>query len=413
MITAENQREPGVLWRVGPALPAPEFDELRRRMILDHCKWDPQVGDVSTLAPFPIFLSQQTWDELCQSARVLSAELLAAETELLARPDLLGQLGMPGPIKRLLSRREAPPTPAALRLMRFDFHYTTDGWRISEVNNDVPGGFSESTSFAELFRSHFPGTRLCGNPADAWARAIREHVRDGIVALFAAPGFMEDQQVVSFLARQLGHSGIRTRTVTPKQLSWNNSRLEIAGLPESIDCAVRFLQAEWLAKIGCDWRKFFLGGETSLVNPGISVLGESKRFPLLWDALSTPVPTWRALLPETRDPRAVPWQDSEEWVLKTAYCNNGDSVSVPGAMPKPARRKLWWDVKCFPGSWAAQRRFHPLWFDTPLGLAHLCIGVYTIDGEPVGAYGRLTSKPIVDYAAVDVPILISSTNDQT
>jgi hypothetical protein len=69
-------------------------------------------------------------------------------------------------------------------------------------------------------------------------------------------------------------------------------------------------------------------------------------------------------------------------------------------------------VKCFPGVWLAQKRFQPVWFDTPLGLAQLCIGVYTINGEPAGAYGRLTSKRIVDYTAIDVALLILSAHDE-
>lgn len=39
---------------------APEaFDRVRRRMIFDCCKWDPQVEDVATLAPFPLLLRRE------------------------------------------------------------------------------------------------------------------------------------------------------------------------------------------------------------------------------------------------------------------------------------------------------------------------------------------------------------------
>jgi len=39
--------------------------------------------------------------------------------------------------------------------MRFDFHWTTEGFRISEVNADVPGGFSESSAFPALMAPSF------------------------------------------------------------------------------------------------------------------------------------------------------------------------------------------------------------------------------------------------------------------
>ena len=43
-------------WRVLEELEADPFAALRRQAIFDCCKWDPQVEDVATLAPFPIVL---------------------------------------------------------------------------------------------------------------------------------------------------------------------------------------------------------------------------------------------------------------------------------------------------------------------------------------------------------------------
>src|SRR5947207_3391973 len=39
-------------------------------------------------------------------------------------------------------------------LLGFDFHYTTQGWRISEANSDVPGGFSEASYFTGMMAEH-------------------------------------------------------------------------------------------------------------------------------------------------------------------------------------------------------------------------------------------------------------------
>ena len=80
--------------------------------------------------------------------------------------------------------------------------------------------------------------------------------------------------------------------------------------------------------------------------------------------------------------------------------------------PAEVRRKLRWEVALFPGSWVAQRRFEPQWFDSPLGRIQVCLGVYTIDGEPAGVYGRITTGKIIDYAAIDVAILVSNEYDQ-
>ena len=91
----------------------------------------------------------------------------------------------------------------------------------------------------------------------------------------------------------------------------------LTGSDERIDCAVRFYQAEWLPRSGmANWQNFFVGGTTPVTNPGMGVLGESKRFPLVWDELATKMECWRSLLPESRDPREVGWRESDEWILK-------------------------------------------------------------------------------------------------
>src|SRR5205085_551024 len=70
-------------------------------------------------------------------------------------------------------------------------------------------------------------------------------------------------------------------------------------------------------------------GRTAVTNPATCVLIESKRFPLVWNELHAKLPTWRRLLPETRDPRDASWKRAtDQWVLKTALCNTGDTVSI-------------------------------------------------------------------------------------
>jgi hypothetical protein len=54
----------------------------------------------------------------------------------------------------------------------------------------------------------------------------------------------------------------------------------------------------------------------------------------------------------------------------------------------------------------AQQRFEPVSLDTPLGPVFPCIGVYTVDGRACGAYARISHGPVVDFAAVDVALLI-------
>src|SRR5262245_55283890 len=119
------------LMRAGVPLDERAFASIRRRAILDGCKWDPQVGDVSTLAPFPLLLSRNNWNTLAALTERLANETFLAEQEIVCRPELLSILGLPRAVCHALERA-GELTPAAARVMRFDFHPTRDGWRISE-----------------------------------------------------------------------------------------------------------------------------------------------------------------------------------------------------------------------------------------------------------------------------------------
>ena len=137
-----------------------------------------------------------------------------------------------------------------------------------------------------------------------------------------------------------------------------------------------------------------------------SALTESKRFPLVWDRLRTRLPAWRRLLPETCDPRDAPWQTDDRWLVKTAFCNTGDSVSAASLMTAKDWRKTRWLARLFPRQWVAQRRFDALPLTTPIGEMHCCVGIYTIDGRAAGAYARVSHRPVIDYRAIDAALLI-------
>jgi hypothetical protein len=190
---------------VAPALDRADFANLKRAMALRFCKWDPQVSDTTTLAPFPLIISRACWAELFQLAIQLATELHSAEAELLRQPQLHHHLGIPWRIRRCLRKMSAPiPSP---RLLRFDFHRTPEGWRISEVNADVPGGFTESSSFPTLMARHYPGHKTVGDVAAAWTKSLLQRAAGQTIALLSAPGFMEDHQITNYLAMRLRESG--------------------------------------------------------------------------------------------------------------------------------------------------------------------------------------------------------------
>jgi glutathionylspermidine synthase len=395
--------------RVGDELPEDLFQGVRQRLVLDAFKWDPQVGDVSTISRFPLLLGKTHWGQLSHLATLLAAELIAAERELLGRPDLHNRLGLPRGIRSVLRQAgRVGATHSAARVLRFDFHWTCDGWRISEVNSDVPGGFSEASELPALMAMYNTRTQPAGNPGAAWADAIAASVLTGHpVALVVATGFLEDQQVIAYLAHLLSQRGIKSHWATPGDLRWKlgraylRSRLSLG----PIGAIVRFFQAEWLNARSC--APLFVGGQTPVCNPGIAVLTESKRFPLVWDQLSTALPTWRRLLPMTADPRDADWLRNDSWLVKSALCNTGDTVVIRSLLSNDRWRSATRAVQRHPATWVAQRRFEACPIQSPVGPIYPCIGVYTVNGCPKGIYGRFSYTPVIDFAAVDVAILIA------
>jgi glutathionylspermidine synthase len=400
-------------WSPAPSLVPRDLAALRRRAIFECFKWDPQVGDVSTLAPFPLVLDAGEWARLARSAEQLAAEAALAEEALVRRPDLHDALGLPRAVRKALRRASSRgPALGCARLVRFDFHFTSDGWRISEANTDVPGGLNESSGVARLVAEHHPGCVPAGDPAARYAEALVAAAPPRPkIALAHATAFADDNQVMSFLARELESRGAQVCKLSPAHLEWREDRAQIRcawdeGRPDVIG---RFFPGEWLPNLGArgGWDRFFAESATPISNPATALLTQTKRFPLAWDALGIELPTWRALLPETRDPRAVRAEERGDWVVKPALGRVGDGVGIPGVSDAKEWKEIEKSLRRHPGEWAAQRRFEALPMQTEEGPVFPCVGVYTVDGRAAGAYGRVARRALIDARAQDVAVLVA------
>lgn len=404
-------------WAVAEPLADQVYAHLRRRAIFECDKWDPQVGDANVVARTPLVLHPAAWAEVSRLAEALARETLAAEAELALRPDLQARLALPRPVRRALRQIAQVGAPAqAARIIRFDFHHTDDGWRISEANTDVPGGLNEASGFSRLMAPHYPWAAPTGDPAAAYCEALLAAAGPApTIALVHATAYSDDMQMMSCLARLLTAAGATAHLASPAHIAWRDGRahLEAAWWKGPLDLVVRFFPSEWLPLLPrkSGWTHFFAGSKTPLANPATAILTQSKRLPLVWDDLSTAMPTWRALLPETRDPRKADWRGNAGWVLKPALGRVGEGVGIAEAVEarewkKIRRAAAWW-----PGHWIAQRRFRT----TPLAGADLdgaatpamfpCLGVYTVNGRVAGAYGRLAPRQLIDARAADAAVL--------
>jgi glutathionylspermidine synthase len=383
---------------------------VRQRTIFDCCKWDPQIEDVSVLCNFPLVLKRSEWQTLSALARQLAVEARAAEQELLGRPKLHGQLGLTPAVRRALRQSAENPPAEGPRLMRFDFHWTTDGWRISEANADVAGGLIESSGFARNVANFYPTLELTGNPAAAYAAAAARMVPRGVVALVHATSYADDRGVMTYLSRIFAEHGFTCVLASPADLRWTKgrARLYTGSFRGRIDLIVRFFPAEWLPNLpaASGWRHFFHHSQTRLSNPATAMVVQSKRFPIVWSSLKTPLPVWQRLLPETCDPRQVDWKNDAQWVLKPAVGREGEDVVLHGLVEEDQWTRIRRDVRRHPGRWAAQRRFEAVPLVTPHGTFFPQAGVYTVESEPVGIYGRLAARPLIDGRALDAAVLV-------
>lgn len=402
-------------WRATARLRQDAWQALKARAIFECGKWDIHAGDHSVLAPYALVLDGSHWAAIADTAERLTEEALALEQELQDRPDLHSHLGLPRPIRRVLRDIPRNTGTRGTRVMRFDFHLTTEGWKISEVNSDVPGGFIESSEFTERLAEHYPALKPVGNPSRAYAEAIRSLVGSGgHIALVHATGYSDDRQVVAYLAKHLRALGLRTTLLSPAHVRFERQRAAIhcRFASGSLDGLIRFFPAEWLPELGrpSRWAGFFPAGFTALSNPGTALLLQTKRMPLVWDRVSIPMIAWRTFLPQVRCPRDIPERERDEWVLKPALGRVGEGIAIAGVTEQREFERTVRQSRHKPSAWIAQRRFRSLTVETPEGRRHPCLGVFTVDGRTVGCYGRVSSKLLTDATSQDVAVLVESGN---
>jgi hypothetical protein len=377
-------------------------------------KWDPQFGDGCVIARSPLVIRRDAWSEVSVLAAALARETLAAEAELAGRPELHRRLGVGRGIRRAFARVSSiGPASGTARLIRFDFHFTHDGWRISEANADVPGGLNEASGLPELVGPHYPGTASAGDPTRSYVQALRGSLPDHrCVALVHATAYSDDHQMMAFLAKTLRAAGVRAHLASPAHLRWRRGRawLEARWWRGPLDAVVRFFPADWLSLLprACGWPFLFAGSKTPLSNPASALLVQSKRFPLVWEDLRTKIPTWRALLPETRDPRSAPWFTDEAWILKPTFGRAGEGLGIPGLAVAADWRRIRRSATWLPRAWVAQRRFETVPVELGGMPVYPCLGVYTVEDRVVGAYGRIARRPLIDSHAEDAAVLLAA-----
>jgi glutathionylspermidine synthase len=397
-------------------IPNDKYSEYRYNVIFNAYKWDPQVGDHNTVAKHAVLMDQETVIRLERWAERLSEETMQMEEALISRLASAKKLGLPRSILKLSDRLSSYDRSKNIRLMRFDFHPTADGWAVSEVNSDVPGGLAEASILPRIASRYFDGYGPRRHIGESLLQAFSKNVaKDGAIAFVHATSYSDDRQVMEFLSDYFQQKGYRTVFAAPDHISWKDKKAVciIEGREGPIDGIVRFFPLEWLTNLPrrSDWQGYF-DCRTASCNHPVAIFTQSKRLPLVWDELGVDVSAWKELLPETRDPRSVRAND-EDWIYKPALGRVGEGISIKGAITEKERLHIVKAAHRDHINWVAQRRFtsRPL-TDANGEVYHLCVGVFTVDGKSAGLYGRISPYPRIDDRAKDIPLLVSNGGDR-
>jgi len=390
---------------VSSRLPRDAFKAYRLEAMFEGYKWDAQLHDHSTVADRAIVLGPREWDELTLATEALFSETLSIERELHRSAVAVTPSYLPPRASRRLSAL-APLPPSGSRLMRFDFHPTREGWRLSEVNSDVPGGLNESTTFAELWPQRATGWRDTGRPAELYlerlvaAFALRAGARVGLIH---ATAYSDDWQHMAFLKRLLEAQGIEAFGLAPTSVDLDGGEMLVDGAP--LAAALRFFPGDWLlfARDGEGW---FSRHPDRLSNPLHALFSQNKFFPVVCAAADIGAPTWQRYLPATSPLRVRDLLGSRQ-VAKPSFGRVGEDIARIDELPYAKRLSIAAGLLLAKGLWIRQNRFESVNLGSAREPLHACVGVYCVDGNVAGCYGRLSPADVVGVSAADAPVFVA------
>jgi Glutathionylspermidine synthase len=387
-----------------------QYPDYKYETIFKAYKWDPQIEDHNTVSKHVVLMDGELANQLEVWAEQLSMETIQMEEILKDNLHLSKELGFTRKFSKRLKLLSNYKKEQHVRLMRFDFHPTDTGWAVSEVNSDVPGGLAEASILPQIAAEYFEGYAPHYNIAQHLLSAYEKRIpKNGKVAFVHATSYSDDRQVMQFIGDYFEKHGYHSIYTAPDHIRWEKKKAYsiLEGQEGEIDGIIRFFPLEWLENLpkSSKWEGYY-DCLTPSCNHPVAIFAQSKRLPLIWDNLGVSIPTWKELLPETKDPKFLKQVDNQ-WILKPALGRVGEGISIKEVISAKELKQIEKAAKKEPESWIAQRRF----MSSPLITEekeeyHLCIGVFTVDGKCAGFYGRISPYPRIDANAKDIPVLV-------
>ena len=399
------------------SIPKEKYDEYRLDLIFDCYKWDPQFLDNNTIAKHVLVISKEEHEELKLLTEKIDKETRMAEEFLNKNFELAKPLALPKKIYKEIKNMKNYDANKHIRLMRYDFHPTVEGkWAVSEVNSDVPGGFAEATLMPKVAKELLEKQNLeleldYKNFGNVLMQALVDKLPPkGTIMMVHCTCYSDDRQVMQFLGDRLKEKGFNVIYGAADHLNFkdNEAYSILAGNEGKVDAIFRFTPLEWLKDIKPKhWAGYFDTTTVSCNHP-VAIFAQTKRFPLVWDALEkngVELSTWKELLPETIEVKKV--KNQKGYIFKPACGRVGEKISIEEACREDEYERILKDVKKHPKQYLAQKKFISAPLKSEEGNEyHVCLGSYTVNGEHAGYYARISDKPRIDSYAADIPVLI-------
>lgn len=421
------------------------YGEFARMLYSTNMVSDPWMGGRERFRLKPVIIGQKRADDLSSVAERVGAIYHEVAEIVLAHPELLDEFFGLTPYQKAMWLASEGRWHG---IARVDLFICTDGRiRACEMNSDTPSGEAEAVLVNQLlhrFHSNLidPNTSF---PETFWQMLVQSHQArlsrlanapstisiPKSVAIIYPTDLPEDLSMIAIYKLWLEERGCRVTLGSPYNLGLDKNR-KVTVMGEAVDLIIRHYKTDWWGERELVWvnqtpfadpdpleRELLLlleaenDARVTVVNPfGAIILQNKLAMALMWERQELFSPEARLwieeYIPETRrvsslDPHQL---NREEWVLKSDYGCEGDSV-VCGAFVKEKDWQLSL-ASLIPRHWVAQRFFEVAPIED-LEKEEVLLpnyGVYLLGGRAAGFFTRLSRKA-TDYSAVTSPTYIS------
>ncbi|MFN0087168.1 MAG: glutathionylspermidine synthase family protein [Blastocatellia bacterium] len=412
------------------------YGEFARRLYETGMLSDPWLNGRERFCLRPAVLEAAEADELRIAAERIGFLYHELAGIVLENPDLLDRFFGLTPWQKAMWLASGGSWHG---IARVDLFRCADGRiRSCEMNSDTPSGEAEAVLLNRMLLPFHPGVvdpnegfdeRFCEMlAASHQARlgdADESPALPRTIAIIYPTDLPEDLSMIAIYKGWLESRGCRVVLGSP----YNLGRAPGGGVTvmgEPVELIIRHYKTDWWGERETIWanqnpfadpdpleRELSLlleadsQGRVTIVNPFGAVLTQNKlSMALMWerrDLFSPQAQSWiEEYLPETRrfDSKRDVRLPREEWVLKSVYGCEGDSV-VCGPFVKSTDWQLALTA-ALPRHWIRQRFFEVT--PTPEGMLPN-YGAYLIGGHAAGFYTRLSAKA-TDDTAVTAPTFI-------